>query len=169
MPTEGSFVAIIYRQHILLAERADGMGLNCIGGRVEAGETPEEAAVREAKKETGLDVFVRLPIGEGYPLVSDKGEILDISRIYFAYVEDGKLAITEESSGFVWVSLGNLDRLNIVKRPCPGYPDGRTYAMIVDALMNVAYRNSFAHVAYEDAVPRSSSFVKSEVIGMKEH
>lgn len=54
-------MAIIEDGRCLVLEELDDDGtrkLNLPGGHVEAGETPHEAAVREAKEETGYDVVV---------------------------------------------------------------------------------------------------------------
>ncbi len=38
--------------------------LNGIGGKIEEGESPMEAAIRELKEESGLEVDVLIPVGE---------------------------------------------------------------------------------------------------------
>ncbi len=38
--------------------------LNGIGGKIEAGETPMQAAIRELKEESGLKAKVLIPVGE---------------------------------------------------------------------------------------------------------
>lgn len=50
----GVYVVIIKDNKILLTRQWEGYSL--IGGGVEKGETLEEAAVREVKEETGLDI-----------------------------------------------------------------------------------------------------------------
>lgn len=48
---------------VLLQRRGDFGKWGFPGGAVELGETPEQAAIREVKEETGLDVEVRRLIG----------------------------------------------------------------------------------------------------------
>src|SRR6185437_1778288 len=48
---------------VLLSERADGRGWNLPAGFVDAGEGPEEAAVRETREETGLEVEIDRFVG----------------------------------------------------------------------------------------------------------
>lgn len=48
---------------VLLQKRGDSGKWGFPGGAIELGETPEEAAVRELKEETGLDVAVESLIG----------------------------------------------------------------------------------------------------------
>lgn len=56
------------------------------GGRVERGETPHEAAVRETKEETGLSVTVdRL-------LLVDAHRAKDVSFLFAAHVTGGRMA-----------------------------------------------------------------------------
>lgn len=67
--TEGAHVLIEDDRRRLLVVRMTYMGSGWMlpGGRVERGETPEEAAVRETREETGLDVAVnRLLLVEAY-------------------------------------------------------------------------------------------------------
>jgi ADP-ribose pyrophosphatase YjhB (NUDIX family) len=60
----GAF-AIIFdeRGRVLLSHRRDIDAWNLPGGGVESGELPTEAAVRETKEETGLDVIVERLVG----------------------------------------------------------------------------------------------------------
>ncbi|MBR6442287.1 MAG: NUDIX domain-containing protein [Clostridia bacterium] len=51
------------RGEVLLQRRGDNNKWGFSGGAIELGETPEAAAVREAKEETGLDVEVGRLIG----------------------------------------------------------------------------------------------------------
>ena len=51
------------RGRVLLQKRGDSGKWGFPGGAIELGETPEEAAVREVKEETGLDVKVESLIG----------------------------------------------------------------------------------------------------------
>ena len=51
------------RGRVLLQKRSDSGKWGFPGGAIELGETPEEAAIREVKEETGLDVQVETLIG----------------------------------------------------------------------------------------------------------
>ena len=51
------------RGRVLLQKRGDSGKWGFLGGAIELGETPEEAAIREVKEETGLDVQVETLIG----------------------------------------------------------------------------------------------------------
>lgn len=138
MITEGVFCAIMRegernKLELLMPVRADGKGLNLVGGKVEVGETREQAAVREALEETGLEVRVFGQIGCDLPMWQEN-RITDIASIYAVEVTSGELRQTEESVCFQWVSKDNLPSVNVVRRPCPGFPMGRTYTMAEMAL-----------------------------------
>ena len=51
------------RERVLLQKRGDSGKWGFPGGAIELGETPEEAAIREVKEETGLDIQVESLIG----------------------------------------------------------------------------------------------------------
>ena len=51
------------RGRVLLQKRGDSENWGFPGGAIELGETPENAAIRELKEETGLDVVVNSLIG----------------------------------------------------------------------------------------------------------
>lgn len=51
------------RGEVLLQKRGDSGKWGFPGGAVELGETPEMAAIREIKEETGLEVRIKQPIG----------------------------------------------------------------------------------------------------------
>ena len=71
------------------------------GGKIEEGETPEEAAVRETKEETDLDVVKLKPLD----LKVDKPIATYYTREY-----TGKVQIDYEHDDWVWVSRETIGR-----------------------------------------------------------
>ena len=100
---------------VLLVRRANepSRGLWSVpGGRVEPGETPPEAAAREVREETGLDVRIGellLTLEIGNYLVED----------YSATVAGGSLAAGDDASDVRWCTPEEITQL-----PCtPGLVD----------------------------------------------
>lgn len=66
-PTQAVAIIIITRDnHILLQQRADLRNWTLPGGKLEDGETWQEAAIREALEETGYHIAIDKPVGEYY-------------------------------------------------------------------------------------------------------
>lgn len=97
-----------------------------LGGHIELDEDPEQAALREAKEESGLDVEL---LGERPPTTSPgtraliAPRFLDIHRIndthehigmiYWARPKNGQLTLaTEEHHDIRWCSVVELDELS---------------------------------------------------------
>lgn len=95
-----------------------------IGGHIELDEHPEQAALREAKEESGLDVEL---VGEKSPIQKEAGflpllapDYMDmhlikephwhIGLIYFAKVKAGQVTLnTEEHQDIQWLGEKDLD------------------------------------------------------------
>jgi 8-oxo-dGTP pyrophosphatase MutT (NUDIX family) len=95
-----------------------------VGGHIELDENPEQAALREAKEESGFDVEL---VGERPPLQAQDGFLpllqpafMDIHRIkephwhigmvYFARVRGGEVALNaEEHHDIRWMSEADLE------------------------------------------------------------
>ncbi len=111
--------AVIHRRGtMLVVKRAEAphLGLwSFPGGKVEEGESPLEAAVRETKEEVGLglkveglfDVVTYLPdqLGEG-----NWRQVVLVE--YLARPAGGKVVLNGESSDFRWVSPREMDGLD---------------------------------------------------------
>lgn len=89
--------------------------LNLVGGHVEPGETPLEAAVRELKEETGIEVDPR----PKYGMISPMGAILGVNCIvhcFSAFVGDKinpkpRPEETENVSWYSWAKVKDDFRL----------------------------------------------------------
>ena len=89
-------------------------------GRLEANETPEEAARRELKEETGLTADTLTPLGRQYATPGYCGEVL---HVYLArglhrgeaHLDDGEFLNVEKHTLDALVGLALTDRLPDVK------------------------------------------------------
>lgn len=115
---EVSVVAIFSpEKKVLLVRRPDDEENNpgfweCPGGHREHGETVEEAAIREVKEETGLDVHVQ-PGREYFSTNDDKVGVILRGTVL---ITDFDLK-TDEHDKFAWVSKKNLHKAK------PTHPD----------------------------------------------
>jgi ADP-ribose pyrophosphatase YjhB (NUDIX family) len=103
---------------VLLVRQKDSGRWSTPGGLIEPGETPEAAAVREAKEETGLEVRLdRLRCALGGPdyrtVYSNGDELSYVAVVYDATVVGGKpTADGEETSEVGWFELAELDGMD---------------------------------------------------------
>lgn len=97
-----------------------------VGGHINENELPEEAAIREAKEESGLDVEIvddteKLRLSKSRELINPRYMVLqDISEdhkhIDFAFFAKAKTDVLKprkgESVKFRWVSMNELDDID---------------------------------------------------------
>ena len=116
------------RQRILLALWNEGLtpAWTVPGGGVEEGETPEEAAVREVREETGYDVELVRLLGEDRFTVAARdrldgsGRALEGIRVVFeARIVGGELTdevggTTDEAAWIPIADVPGLDRVDLV-------------------------------------------------------
>jgi 8-oxo-dGTP diphosphatase len=88
--------AIIAGGRLLAAQRAAppelAGGWEFPGGKVEPGETDEEALARECREELGVEVTIGRRVGEDWPL--DNGYVM---RVWTATITDGEPEALEHS------------------------------------------------------------------------
>jgi 8-oxo-dGTP pyrophosphatase MutT (NUDIX family) len=130
-------IFVVHNEKILLIHHRKLDKWLPLGGHIELNEDPEQAALREAKEESGLDVEL---LGERPPTTSPgtraliAPRFLDIHRIsdthehigmiYWAKPRGGKVQLaTEEHHDIRWCSADDLDKLlppmsNAVKWYC---------------------------------------------------
>jgi 8-oxo-dGTP diphosphatase len=97
---------------LLLIKRGHepGAGLWSLpGGRIEPGETDQQAVTREVMEETGLTVESRRLLGR-VELPGPDGAVIDV-KDYLAVVTGGELAAGDDAADARWVAATELDRL----------------------------------------------------------
>lgn len=105
-PTVGVF--IVKDEKVLLAKR----GIepfkdwwDSIGGFVEEGESPQEAAIRETREETGLEVSIKQVLGMGKDMYRDQ----PITPIAFsAKIVSGEPKAADDVAELRWFDLKDL-------------------------------------------------------------
>ena len=107
----GAFAIILDAQsRVLLSHRADRDKWNLPGGRVEAGETPWHAIVREVEEETGLQVVVERLLGI-YSVPSKPELVFN----FLCSQSAGQLQVTAEADQHAWFNHTELPP-NILRR-----------------------------------------------------
>ena len=104
-------VSLVIEQEgaVLLARRHPGRdhapgAWDAISGRVEAGESPHQAAQREGFEETGLHIDVLAPIDTFHFLRgTDREESIGIT--FHCRAHDRKARLSREHTEFSWVTL----------------------------------------------------------------
>ncbi len=110
-PTERCTLTYLFDgDDVLLIEKKRGMGtgyINAPGGHIELEETKYEAAVREAKEETGLDMSDLREMGTLY--FQFKDGIRMIGYVFFAYKHEGTLISECDETKPFWCPVKDLD------------------------------------------------------------
>jgi ADP-ribose pyrophosphatase YjhB (NUDIX family) len=110
-------VALRRGDRFLLVERgrAPARGLLAFpGGRLEAGESPEEAARRELFEETGLEVG-KLALFQVMDLGGDKesGGVLFRLHVFTGIYVEGEAAAHDDAASVGWYSIGEMGALPV--------------------------------------------------------
>jgi 8-oxo-dGTP diphosphatase len=95
------------RGRILLARRTEGRDLAGLwefpGGKVEPGESPEDALVRELREELGIEAVVGGPVARVAMAYPGKHLLLDVREVAFGGQPRGL-----EGQALAWVPLRKL-------------------------------------------------------------
>jgi ADP-ribose pyrophosphatase YjhB (NUDIX family) len=113
VPCAGAVITDETDRLLLIKRRNEpGAGLWSLpGGRIEPGETGEQAVAREVLEETGLTVAVGRLLG-AVQRPGLAGAVIDI-RDYLASVTGGLLAAGDDAADARWVTPAELGRMDL--------------------------------------------------------
>ncbi|MDP9354458.1 MAG: NUDIX domain-containing protein [Chloroflexota bacterium] len=100
----GAFAVLLDRHgRVMLCHRRDDDLWNLPGGRVEQGEAPWQAVVREVREETGLEVAVERLAG-----VYSKPEVNEVVFSFVCRVTGGGVTPTDEADRIEYFALDGI-------------------------------------------------------------
>ncbi len=101
----GAFAIIFDEQGgVLLCHRRDMDAWNLPGGRIEQGELPTEAVIREVKEETGLEIEIERLLG----VYGKTDKPTELVFSFLCRVTGGELMLTDESDDTRSFTIDNL-------------------------------------------------------------
>jgi 8-oxo-dGTP diphosphatase len=107
------------RMLLILRGHEPGKGLWSVpGGRIEPGETDEEAVIREVREETGLAVTCG-PLLGAVDRPGLAGAVIEI-RDYYAFVTAGEVAAGDDAADARWVTPAEAATLDAAGQLTPG-------------------------------------------------
>jgi 8-oxo-dGTP diphosphatase len=114
--------AIIERDRCLVTQRSSSMREPLCwefpGGKLETGESPEEALVREIAEELGLVIKVGAHLGQG--LGENSGQIVQLD-VYLAQHDGGELHLVEHADA-AWIRADQIYALDWAAADLPILP-----------------------------------------------
>jgi 8-oxo-dGTP diphosphatase len=119
------------RMLLILRRNEPGAGLWSIpGGRIEPGETDEQALVREVAEETGLEVRCGALLGSVERSGLPPGTVIDI-RDYAAFVTGGELVAGDDAAAARWATPAEIAALDAAGQLAPGLAEAlRSWAVL---------------------------------------
>jgi len=112
-PKVAVVIFVAHDDKILLVKRAVDPGKGrwaFVAGFVDAGEDPKEAARREFREETGLDIEITRLL-DVFPRSADDGGTADIIIAYAARVIGGALQADDDAEAVGWFTAEELPEL----------------------------------------------------------
>jgi 8-oxo-dGTP diphosphatase len=107
-PIVAASAAVFRRGRVLIARRANPPQLWSLpGGKVEPGESPAQAAVREVREETGVEIEIVAPAGESEVALPGARYVI---HAFAARWRAGEARPGPEASAVEWVKPEDLAR-----------------------------------------------------------
>ena len=105
---------------VLIARKKKGKPLEGYwefpGGKIEIGETPEQALIRELKEEMDIKIEVKRYVGES---IYDYGDNKIVSlRGYTAKVKSGEIKLSDHDE-YIWVTLEKIKEYRMAPADIP--------------------------------------------------
>ncbi|MEX1030728.1 MAG: NUDIX domain-containing protein [Paenibacillaceae bacterium] len=105
---------LVNKGKILIVKRADNDAVGAgewetVGGKIDFGEKLEEALIREAKEESGLDIYVEKLLYAGTFMTNPNRQMVVIT--YLCRTEQDQVVLSDEHSDYVWANEDQLQQL----------------------------------------------------------
>lgn len=104
---------------ILIARKKEGKSLagywEFPGGKIEAGETPEESLVRELMEEMEINIKINEYVGES---IYDYGNVVVSLKGYVAEILEGEIILSDHDK-YEWVTLDEINNYKLAPADIP--------------------------------------------------